>query len=110
MREAPSVTIAERLLQEGALLTAYDPVAVEVARLLLPSEGITFTKDAYEGLKDADALLLITEWHQFRNPDFERIKSLMKAPVIFDGRNQYDPKVLRSYGYAYFCLGRRQCI
>ena len=110
MREAPSVTIAERLLQEGALLTAYDPVAVEVARLLLPSEGITFTKDAYEGLKDADALLLITEWHQFRNPDFERIKGLMKTPVIFDGRNQYDPKVLRSYGYTYFCLGRRQCI
>ena len=58
----------------------------------------------------ADAILLITEWHQFRNPDFERIKGLMKTPVIFDGRNQYDPKVLRSYGYTYFCLGRRQCI
>ncbi|HNZ39601.1 MAG TPA: UDP binding domain-containing protein, partial [Candidatus Latescibacteria bacterium] len=96
------------ILADGAEVRAYDPVAVEAARLLLPHDHLTYARDAYDALEGAHALILVTEWHLFRNPDFERMKSLMDEPVIFDGRNQYDPQILQNQGFRYFCVGRSQ--
>jgi len=108
MREAPSLAILSEILADGAEVRAYDPVAVEAARLLLPHDHLTYARDAYDALEGAHALILVTEWHLFRNPDFERMKSLMDEPVIFDGRNQYDPQILQNQGFRYFCVGRSQ--
>lgn len=108
MREAPSLAILSEILADGAEVRAYDPVAVEAARLLLPHDHLTYARDAYDALEGAHALILVTEWHLFRNPDFERMKRLMDEPVIFDGRNQYDPQILQNQGFRYFCVGRSQ--
>lgn len=105
MREAPAITIIESLLEKGAKICAYDPKAMETAKEIFDNK-ITYAKSSYEALKDADALLLLTEWNEFRRPDFERIKDLMKTPVIIDGRNQYDKKRLRSQGFEYICMGK----
>lgn len=108
MREAPSIVIIKTLLNAGARINAYDPVALEEAKLIFKDlEGITYFTDDYEVLKDTDALLLITEWHQFRYPDFEKIKSLLKNPVIFDGRNQYSPKKMQELGFIHYSIGRK---
>ena len=109
MREAPSLALAEALLSRGALLRAYDPVALEKARALLPDDGsVTFCADFYEALEGADALVLVTEWPQFRRPDWDRIKSAMKpAPAVFDGRNQFSPERVRALGFSYYGIGRR---
>jgi UDPglucose 6-dehydrogenase len=111
VREASSVTAIELLLQAKAKVRAYDPIAAENVRKALPaaaaSDGqLVFCGDQYEAVDGADALLLITEWKQFRNPDFERIKKKLRLPVIFDGRNQYDPKELADQGFEYFGIGR----
>ena len=108
MREAPSVEIALALLEKGALLRVFDPVAMEKAEELLPnSEQIVYCSDAYEAVEGTDALVLVTEWPQFRRPDWERIKRLMNPdPVIFDGRNQYSPERKRRLGFAYYGVGR----
>ncbi len=108
MREAPSLAILSEILADGAEVRAYDPVAVEAARLLLRHDHLTYARDAYDALEGAHALILVTEWHLFRNPDFERMKRLMDEPVIFDGRNQYDPQILQNQGFRYFCVGRSQ--
>ena len=109
MREAPSLALAEALLSRGALLRAYDPVAMEKARALLPDDGsVTFCADFYEALEGADALVLVTEWPQFRRPDWDRVKSAMKpAPAVFDGRNQLSPERVRALGFSYYGVGRR---
>jgi len=107
MREAPSIVIINQLLKAGACVRAYDPVAVNEAKRYLPTnERMQYIYDQYKVLEDASALLLITEWHQFRNPDFGRIKQLMNTPVLFDGRNQYDPKILQKLGFCYYGVGR----
>ncbi len=107
MREASSLVIIKGLLEAGATIIAYDPVAMEEAKKKLSGlQGITFGKDQYQILDGADAMLLITEWHQFRYPDFNKIKSLLKQPVIFDGRNQYEPHQLRDLGFTYYGIGR----
>ena len=107
MREAPSVEIVNRLVEEGAVCQLYDPKAMEKARLLFNGNGsIRYGRHQYEVLEGADALILLTEWLSFREPDFERMKSLMKAPLIFDGRNQYNPRTLSQLGFRYFCVGR----
>lgn len=104
MREAPSVVIIQELLARGARVRAYDPVAMEEARHQL-GDTITYAKDPYDALLDADALLLVTEWPEFRIPNFEVVKKLMRSPVVFDGRNQYDRHELRAMGFTYFGIG-----
>lgn len=107
MREAPSVVIMKELLALGAKLRLYDPVAMQESRKILPeSSSVVYCENEYDSLEAAHGMLLITEWHQFRYPDFERMKSLLALPVIFDGRNQYDPKQLRELGFEYYSIGR----
>lgn len=107
MREAPSLTVINQLIQQGALIRAYDPVAMSVASQMVGNDPrITFTKNSYDALQGVDALLIITEWTIFRAPDFERMKGLMKAPVIFDGRNLYDPAIIQKQGFIYCSVGR----
>lgn len=106
MREAPSLAIIEALLARGAAVRAYDPQATQAARHIL-GDTITYCARAYEALEGADALALVTEWPEFREPDFARIKALLRRPVVFDGRNMYNPKHLREMGFHYEGIGRR---
>lgn len=105
MREAPSITVIEKLLSLGAKIQAYDPKAIETAGEIF-GEKISYAQTSYEALNDADALILLTEWNEFRNPDFDKIKSLLKTPVIFDGRNQYNSENLNSLGFEYYQIGK----
>ena len=108
MREAPSIVIIDALLKAGAEVKVYDPIAMEEAKRVFHDwQGITYYDDNYKVLQDADALLLITEWHQFRYPDFEKMKMLLKNPVIFDGRNQYNPQKMKEMGFIHYSIGRR---
>jgi UDPglucose 6-dehydrogenase len=106
MREAPAISIIEALLSRGAAVRAYDPKAEEQARRVL-GDRVTLCARAYEAVTGADALVVVTEWNEFREPDFGRIRSLMRTPAVFDGRNIYDPKVLRDNGFHYEGIGRR---
>ncbi len=105
MREAPAIVVIEHLLKAGAQVRAYDPVARETARKIFGTR-ISYCSSQYAVLRGADALVLITEWNEFRNPDFARIKRLLHAPVIFDGRNQYEPAEMRERGFTYYSIGR----
>jgi len=105
MRDAPSITIIEGLLREGASIVAYDPEATEEARRIF-GDRIQLASNNYGCIEGVDALLLVTEWQAFRNPNFERMKSIMNQPVIFDGRNIYDPVQLRQAGFTYYSMGR----
>ncbi|AIZ63324.1 UDP-glucose 6-dehydrogenase [Hymenobacter sp. DG25B] len=106
MREAPSLVIIDKLLAEGCTVTAYDPVAMEEAKHTL-GDTITYAKDQYEAVIDADALLIVTEWPEFRSPDFEVVGRLLKDKVVFDGRNIYEPQEMEKIGFAYHCIGIR---
>jgi UDPglucose 6-dehydrogenase len=107
MREAPSITIINALVDAGAKIQAYDPAAINEAKRIFGSQpNIYFASDEYEALKNADAMLLLTEWNQFRYPDFEKIKATLRQPVIFDGRNQYEPKTMKELGFTYYSIGR----
>jgi UDPglucose 6-dehydrogenase len=106
MREAPSITIAEGLLARGATVAVHDPEALGEARKQF-GERVTYHRLNYEALAGADALLIVTEWNEFRRPDFERMKALMKRPIIIDGRNVYDPDVMEQHGFTYLSMGRR---
>jgi UDPglucose 6-dehydrogenase len=106
MREAPALAVIEGLLAGGASVRAYDPKAGAVARRLL-DDRIALCTRSYEAVEGADALAVITEWNEFREPDFKRIKSLMRHPAIFDGRNIYHPPALRELGFHYEGIGRR---
>ena len=107
MREAPSVVIVQELLRRGATVAAYDPVARdEAARVLGGLPGLSFGSRADEVLEGADALVLVTEWKEFRTPDFERIKSSLKQPVVFDGRNVWEPSLMRALGIEHHGIGR----
>ncbi|HEX7044429.1 MAG TPA: UDP-glucose/GDP-mannose dehydrogenase family protein [Burkholderiales bacterium] len=111
MREAPSIALLQQLIGAGATVCAYDPAAAGVARRELPREWfdsgrLTLAAHQYDAVRGADALVLVTEWKPFRHPDFTRIKADMKRAVVFDGRNQYDPKALRDAGFVYFGIGR----
>jgi UDPglucose 6-dehydrogenase len=105
MREAPAIVIIEQLLAAGARVQAYDPEAGETARRLFDSR-ITLADKSYDALKGADALAILTEWNEFREPDFDRMRRLMRAPVVFDGRNIYSPEHMRTLGFTYFSIGR----
>ena len=104
MREAPSITIINELLKRGAKVQAYDPKANEEAKFYF-QDRITYAKNSYDALENADVLLLLTEWNEFRRPDFEKIKNTLKTPVIFDGRNQYNSERLLEKGFDYTCIG-----
>ena len=110
MREAPSRVIIDTLLSVKATVRAYDPVAMPAARRLYAShpnaELLVFCNDAYEAVAGADALLIATEWKEFRSPDYDRLKILLNKPLIFDGRNLYDPALVESLGLQYFAIGR----
>ena len=105
MREAPAITIINALLERGAKVQAYDPKAMELAYSIF-GDKISYAKNSYSALENADALLLLTEWNEFRRPDFDKIKQYLKQPVIFDGRNQYNPKRLAERGFEYICIGK----
>ncbi|MCM1010128.1 MAG: UDP-glucose/GDP-mannose dehydrogenase family protein [Fusobacterium sp.] len=105
MREAPAITIINALLERGAKIQAYDPKAFDCAQFYF-KDSVIYAKSAYAALENADALLLLTEWNEFRRPDFERIKSILRTPIIFDGRNQYDAKRLVAKGFEYYQIGR----
>jgi UDPglucose 6-dehydrogenase len=105
MREAPAIAIIERLLELGAAVRAYDPEAGQTARRLF-GDRITLCEKSYEALADADALAVVTEWNEFREPDFQRMRELLRSPVIFDGRNLYSPEQMRTLGFTYFSIGR----
>jgi len=104
MREAPSLVICEQLLAAGATVTAYDPVAMDESRHMI-GDKIRYAKDAYEALHGADALLLVTEWREFRVPDWARVKKSLKQPAVFDGRNIYSGPELRALGFSYAGIG-----
>ncbi|TVL76065.1 UDP-glucose 6-dehydrogenase [Brachyspira hyodysenteriae] len=104
MREAPAITIINMLLDAGAKIRAYDPKAFDNAKSIF-GDKIYYAENSYDALKDADALILVTEWNEFRRPSFDKIKELLKEPVIFDGRNQYDKKRMAERGIKYFSLG-----
>ena len=106
MREAPSVVIIHNLLRAGAAVRAHDPVATEEARKIF-KKTIVFTEDGYDALKGADALAVVTEWNEFRTPDFLKIKKQLKKPLIFDGRNIYNQEELGKMGFTYYGIGRK---
>jgi UDPglucose 6-dehydrogenase len=106
MREAPSAALIQGLLAAGATVTAYDPEAMKVARGIFGSK-VTYAENSYAALTGADALVIVTEWNEFREPDFARIKKLLRNPVIFDGRNIYNPEQMRAHGFTYSSIGRR---
>ena len=105
MREAPAIPIIQGILKRGGKVRAFDPAAKDVAKGIF-GKKITYAKSAYDAVKGADALLLVTEWNEFREPDFTRVRRAMKQPVIFDGRNLYDPRHIRDLGFTYLSIGR----
>ncbi|MDQ3071048.1 MAG: UDP-glucose/GDP-mannose dehydrogenase family protein [Acidobacteriota bacterium] len=105
MREAPAVVIINALLARGARVQVFDPEAMKAARAIFGAK-VHYAESAYDAITGADALAIVTEWNEFREPDMARVKSLMKAPVIFDGRNLYDPGSMRADGFVYHSIGR----
>ncbi len=105
MREAPAIDIIAALVRKGAEIRAYDPVAMKQAQRYLPG-AVEFCADPYSVAKDADAILLLTEWNEFKQVDFERVKSIMSQPYLFDGRNLYDPEEMAKLGFTYRSVGR----
>ena len=108
MREAPAIYVIKELVSRGAIIKAYDPKAVVEAKAhyLKGVQNITYVDSKYDVLKDSDALVLLTEWKEFRSPDFEEMKTQLKTPVIFDGRNQYNTFNLEEKGFEYHQIGK----
>lgn len=105
MRNAPSIPIIEKLSSDGASLQAYDPEATATAKAELGNK-ITYCKNMYEALKDADALVILTDWEEFKQPDWEKVSTLLKNPIVIDGRNMYDPATMAAKGFVYHSVGR----
>jgi UDPglucose 6-dehydrogenase len=106
IRESPALALIDRLLAAGARVTAHDPAAMENVSAIY-GDRVTMGFKPYDALHAADALALVTEWHEYRRPDFARIKKAMRAPVLFDGRNVWDPGELRALGFTYYGIGRQ---
>jgi UDPglucose 6-dehydrogenase len=106
MREAPSLVVIEELIAAGARVQVHDPEALENARRIF-GDRVSYHSNNYEALKQADALIILTEWNQFRHPNFQRIKLELKQPVIFDGRNLYEPTLMKALEFKYYSVGRR---
>jgi len=105
MREAPSIPLIKALLAEGATVQAYDPQATKVAKGIFGAK-VTFAAKSYDALKGADCLAIVTEWSEFRRPDFEKMRKVMRSPVIFDGRNLFTPEQMKQSGFTYYSIGR----
>jgi UDPglucose 6-dehydrogenase len=105
MREAPAIPLVETLLSAGASVQAFDPEAMRIAKGIFGSK-ITYASTAYDAVKGADALAIVTEWNEFRRPDFARIRSLMRSPIVFDGRNLFAPVQMKQNGFTYYSIGR----
>jgi UDPglucose 6-dehydrogenase len=106
MREAPALTVVEGLLGAGARVRAHDPVAAEVAAKLFAGRGVELASEPYAAAEGADALMLVTEWNEFRQPDWARLKRTMRQAVVFDGRNVWDAAKARAAGFTYYGVGR----
>ena len=106
MREAPSVIIINELLKHGVTVCAYDPAAIDSSKFYL-KDTVSYANGEYEALEDADALLIFTEWNEFRNPDFDIVKSKLKSPIVFDGRNIFSPEKMKEMGFTYYSIGRQ---
>jgi UDPglucose 6-dehydrogenase len=105
MRESPALTVIDDLVAAGARIVAHDPVAVPEARRRL-GDQVEFVDSSYEALRDADALAVLTDWNEYRHPDFERMRSLLRRPLIVDGRNLYAPEKMQRLGFEYHSIGR----
>jgi UDPglucose 6-dehydrogenase len=105
MREAPAITIVEHLRKKGARVHVYDPVAIEEAKKYF-GKSVKYFDNYYDALKGSHAVAVVTEWNEFRRPDFDKMKSLMKEHVVFDGRNIYSPVIMAEKGFVYFGIGR----
>ncbi|NML14411.1 UDP-glucose dehydrogenase family protein [Azohydromonas caseinilytica] len=111
MREAPSLVVIADLVRRGARVQAYDPVATEQARLALGDvAGVSFADSAQAALSGADALVIVTEWREFRSPDFDAIRAALKQPVVIDGRNLFEPALVKAHGLEYFAIGRANAV
>ena len=106
MREAPSLVVIEELLRGGAIVCAHDPAAIEVAKRIFGTR-IQYAETNYDALTDADALVVMTDWNEYRHPDLGRVRALLRRPVVVDARNLYDPRKMRSLGFTYYSVGRR---
>ena len=108
MREAPSREIVAALVARGARVAAYDPIAMDEARRVFgPMPALSYARSPMDALTGADALVVVTEWQEFRSPDFGELKRALRQPLLFDGRNLFDPELVRSAGLEYFGIGRR---
>jgi UDPglucose 6-dehydrogenase len=105
IRDAPSLAIITRLLAMGVKVKAHDPIAIPPVKALFGGK-VSFYETGYDALRDVDALLIVTEWNEFRRPDFARMRKSMRHPVIFDGRNIYDPQEMKGLGFHYYGIGR----
>jgi UDPglucose 6-dehydrogenase len=105
VREAPSLVIVEELLARGASIRAFDPKAMDNVRRVL-GDRIEYAEEGYQALQGADALIVVTEWNEFRFPDFERMRCSLEQPIVFDGRNVYDPETMAGFGFEYHSIGR----
>ncbi len=105
VREAPALKLIKRLLEHSSTVSAYDPEAIETTKAVL-GDSIKYVNEPYGALENSDALILMTEWNEFRNPNFEKIKTLLKNPVVFDGRNVYDVNKMKENGFNYYSIGR----
>ena len=111
VRAAPSLVILKGLLDQGAEVMAFDPIAFDTFKMAFGQhDRLSYANSNYDCLKDSDALIIVTEWHDFRNPDFMKMKSLLRQPVIMDGRNLYDPDILASYQIEYYPIGRKKSL
>jgi UDPglucose 6-dehydrogenase len=109
VRESPAIALVRCFLREGCTITAYDPAAISRARAEFGDDAaIRFAENAYEALRDADAALVLTDWEEFLSLDFAKVGSLLRQPILFDGRNLYDPEEMQGLGFCYFSVGRRE--
>jgi UDPglucose 6-dehydrogenase len=108
VREAPALSVIEELLEAGASVVAHDPQAMETARSFQFGERIAFGADAYSACEGSDALIVATEWLQYRRPDWDIVRDALRAPIVFDGRNLFKPSRMRAMGFAYYSIGREQ--
>src|SRR5258708_2650372 len=104
VRESPAIAIVEALLREGAQVRVYDPAATAKARLIIPKDGVLYASDPYGAAEGCDALLVLTEWKEFANLDLDRVRSVLKYPIVIDGRNLYDPKEMAHAGLLYYSI------
>ena len=110
VRESPAIAIIEALLREGAQVNAYDPAAIPKAKSLLPGERVTYACDSYDAAAGSDALLILTEWKEFADLDLSRIRTLLKYPIVIDGRNLYEPERMLNAGFVYYSIGRETAV